>query len=202
MEARSPDQSDESRNFVSRRQLLHFAGSAGLAITAGACSHRPIANASPDPSTTHKSIGHPRNHGGLTVPRCVGRPTCPVRGEGPHHHPDDSAPRGRGPRRQPQRPGPPPRRTSTITKTSWDGSTSRTTSASTATATSMNCGAPSSPATPQRTTTPPAISSCSAKETSIKRLCRRPSCTEPLSHSHGPPRTLPSRPTRWRATGT
>ena len=52
MEARSPDQSVESPNFVSRRQLLHFAGSAGLAITAGACSHRPIANASPDPSTT------------------------------------------------------------------------------------------------------------------------------------------------------
>ena len=52
MAARSPDQSDDSRHFVSRRQLLHLAGSAGLAIIAGACSHRPIANASPDPSTT------------------------------------------------------------------------------------------------------------------------------------------------------
>ena len=52
MDARSPDRSGESTHFVSRRQLLHFAGSAGLAITAGACSTRPIAGASPDPTTT------------------------------------------------------------------------------------------------------------------------------------------------------
>ena len=51
MEARPPDQSDEIPNSVSRRRLLHFAGSAGLAITAGACSTRPIAGASPDPTT-------------------------------------------------------------------------------------------------------------------------------------------------------
>ncbi len=52
MEARSPDQSDESPNFVSRRQLLHFAGGAGLASTLAACSDRPLAGASPDPTST------------------------------------------------------------------------------------------------------------------------------------------------------
>jgi hypothetical protein len=51
MEARPPDQSDERQNYVSRRRLLHFAGCAGLAITAGACSNRPVASASPDPTT-------------------------------------------------------------------------------------------------------------------------------------------------------
>ena len=68
MEARSPDQSDDSPNVVSRRQLLHFAGSAGLAITAGACSHRPIANASPDPTTTPSPPATPQTTATLGAP--------------------------------------------------------------------------------------------------------------------------------------
>jgi hypothetical protein len=60
MEARFPDQPDESTNFVSRRKLLHFAGSAGLAITAGACSTRPVAGASPDPTTAPSPSASPQ----------------------------------------------------------------------------------------------------------------------------------------------
>jgi hypothetical protein len=59
MEARFPDQPDESTNFVSRK-LLHFAGSAGLAITAGACSTRPVAGASPDPTTAPSPSASPQ----------------------------------------------------------------------------------------------------------------------------------------------
>ena len=60
MQGRAPGHSDESPNFVSRRQLLQLAGSAGLAITAGACSHRPVANASPDQTTTPSPSSTPQ----------------------------------------------------------------------------------------------------------------------------------------------
>jgi len=41
MDAPAPDQPDERRDFVSRRQLLWLAGSVGLASTVGACSSKP-----------------------------------------------------------------------------------------------------------------------------------------------------------------
>jgi len=129
------------------------------------------------------------------MPRRVGRATCPLRRQAPHHHPDDPAHEAvvlGDNRNAPERLRHDQRYHQD--QKGWidiayhigvdrNGNLYEL----------RNTAIAGDTATDYDTTGHFLVS---AKETSIKRSCRRPNCMEPQSHSPGPPKTLASRPTR------
>lgn len=70
----APPFADDGHNFVSRRQLLRLAGSAGLATTVGACSSGTAARPAPDPVGPSPSTSAPAARVPTTADQTAGVP--------------------------------------------------------------------------------------------------------------------------------